>query len=60
MTTAVQNGHGPSATPTVDPSESPLHRLTPEQIEAIGKEFEELTSRSRPTSATATPRTSAR
>ncbi|MGB9184566.1 MAG: acyl-CoA desaturase [Solirubrobacteraceae bacterium] len=42
MTTAVQNGHGPSATPTVDPSENPLHRLTPEQIEAIGKEFEEL------------------
>ena len=42
MTTAVQNGHGPSQPPTVDPSENPLHRLTPEQIEAIGKEFDEL------------------
>ncbi len=42
MTTAVQNGHGPSETPAVDTSENPLHRLTPEQIEAIGKEFDEL------------------
>ena len=42
MTTAVENGHGPSQTPTVDPSENPLHRLTPEQIEAIGKEFDQL------------------
>src|SRR5664279_381213 len=42
MTTAVENGHGPSETPPVDPSENPLHRLTPEQLEAIGKEFDEL------------------
>jgi NADPH-dependent stearoyl-CoA 9-desaturase len=42
MTTAVHNGSGPSAAPTTDPSENPLHRLTAEQIEAIGKEFDEL------------------
>jgi fatty acid desaturase len=42
MTTAIQNGSGPSAAPTIDPSENPLHRLTAEQIEAIGKEFDEL------------------
>jgi fatty acid desaturase len=41
MSTATQNGHGPM-TDAVDPSENPLHRLTPEQIEAIGKEFDEL------------------
>src|ERR1700749_2054349 len=41
--TAAHNGHGPSAS-THDPAESenPLHRLTPEQIEAIGREFDEL------------------
>src|SRR5690349_8234619 len=33
------NGSGPVA---VDEPENPLHRLTPEQIEAIGKEFDEL------------------
>jgi fatty acid desaturase len=42
MTTAIENGSGPGAAPTIDPSENPLHRLTPEQIEAIGKEFDEL------------------
>ncbi len=42
MTTAVHNGSGPSAAPDIDPSENPLHRLTDEQIEAIGKEFDEL------------------
>src|SRR6201986_3186939 len=41
--TAAHNGHGPSAS-THDPadSENPLHRLTPEQIEALGREFDEL------------------
>jgi fatty acid desaturase len=42
MTTAIHNGGGPSAASTIDPSENPLHRLTAEQIEAIGKEFDEL------------------
>jgi fatty acid desaturase len=42
MTDAGQNGHGPSATAAADDSASPLHRLTPEQIEEIGREFDEL------------------
>jgi fatty acid desaturase len=42
MTTTTQNGHGPVAVAPDNSSETPLHRLTPEQIEAIGKEFEEL------------------
>jgi fatty acid desaturase len=42
MTTAVHNGSGPNAASDIDPSENPLHRLTDEQIEAIGKEFDEL------------------
>ena len=42
MTTAVHNGSGPPPTAAIDPAENPLHRLTPEQIEAIGKEFDEL------------------
>jgi fatty acid desaturase len=42
MTTATQNGHGPATAAPTDSSENPLHRLTEEQIEAIGKEFEEL------------------
>jgi fatty acid desaturase len=41
-TTAVQNGAGPTTTTQVDGSENPLHRLTPEQIEALGREFDEL------------------
>ena len=41
MTTATENGAGPSLK-AVDSSENPLHRLTPEQIEAIGREFDEL------------------
>ncbi|HET9102854.1 MAG TPA: acyl-CoA desaturase [Solirubrobacteraceae bacterium] len=40
-TTATQNGHSPAGT-AFDPSENPLHRLTDEQIEAIGREFDEL------------------
>ena len=43
MTTATHNGTGPAATATPDPaSDNPLHRLTPEQIEQIGREFDEL------------------
>jgi len=37
--TATHNGNQPAA---LAPEESPLHRLTPEQIEAIGREFDEL------------------
>jgi fatty acid desaturase len=40
---ASKNGRQPSAIDaSSDPSVNPLHRLTPEQIEAIGKEFDEL------------------
>ncbi len=42
MSTAVQNGPGPAAPTSVDGSDNPLHRLTPEQIEQIGREFDEL------------------
>jgi len=42
MTTATQNGHGPNAADEADDSTNPLHRLTPEQIEEIGREFDEL------------------
>jgi len=42
MTTATQNGHGPNATVEADDSTNPLHRLTPEQIEELGREFDEL------------------
>jgi fatty acid desaturase len=43
MSAAVQNGHGPIAeAPSENGSDNPLHRLTEEQIEAIGKEFDEL------------------
>jgi fatty acid desaturase len=42
MTTATQNGSGPAAPAAEAATENPLHRLTPEQIEDIGKEFEEL------------------
>jgi fatty acid desaturase len=42
MTTAVQNGSGPSGPDTDERSDNPLHRLTPEQIEEIGREFDEL------------------
>jgi NADPH-dependent stearoyl-CoA 9-desaturase len=42
-TTAVHNGKGPGALDhDADDSQNPLHRLTPEQIEAIGREFDEL------------------
>ncbi len=42
MTTAVQNGAGPTRTPDIHESDNPLHRLTPEQIEEIGREFDQL------------------
>jgi NADPH-dependent stearoyl-CoA 9-desaturase len=42
MTTAVQNGSGPSGPPAPESSENPLHHLTPEQLEEIGREFDEL------------------
>ncbi|MGA9858663.1 MAG: acyl-CoA desaturase [Solirubrobacteraceae bacterium] len=42
MTTAVQNGNGRVTAAPPDAAENPLHRLTPEQIEAIGREFDEL------------------
>ncbi len=42
-TTAVHNGNGRAAPePGAADSENPLHRLTPEQIEALGREFDEL------------------
>jgi fatty acid desaturase len=41
-TTAAHNGSGPAATPQGTDSENPLHRLTPEQIEELGREFDEL------------------
>ncbi len=42
MDTATMNGHRTNGEVRIDPSDNPLHRLTPEQIEAIGKEFDEL------------------
>jgi fatty acid desaturase len=42
MDTATTNGHRTNGHVTVDTSENPLHRLTPEQIEEIGREFDEL------------------
>ena len=42
MTTAVHNGNGRAPSVQSDSSENPLHRLTPEQIEALGREFDEL------------------
>jgi fatty acid desaturase len=41
MTTAAHNGTGPATGPEVD-DDNPLHHLTAEQIEAIGREFDEL------------------
>src|SRR5437016_9529606 len=42
MTTATQNGSGPAAPAAEAQPENPLRRLTPEQIEQLGKEFDEL------------------
>ncbi|HYZ81637.1 MAG TPA: fatty acid desaturase, partial [Solirubrobacteraceae bacterium] len=41
MTTTAHNGSGPASAPVADP-DNPLHRLTPEQIEQLGREFDEL------------------
>src|SRR6201992_369793 len=43
MANATHNGHETNGRVTIDDEpESPLHRLTPEQIEEIGREFDEL------------------
>jgi len=42
MATAAENGHRTNGAVAIDDQENPLHRLTPEQIEQIGKEFDEL------------------
>ncbi len=42
MATATENGNRTNGHVAIDASENPLHRLTPEQIEAIGREFDEL------------------
>src|SRR5690242_12197653 len=42
MATATQNGHHTNGHIAVETDDNPLHRLTPEQIEQIGKEFDEL------------------
>ncbi|MEA2147371.1 MAG: NADPH-dependent stearoyl-CoA 9-desaturase [Solirubrobacteraceae bacterium] len=42
MATASTNGHQNSARITVEEPDNPLHRLTEEQIEEIGREFEAL------------------
>ena len=42
MATATQNGHRTNGRVAIDEPDNPLHRLTPEQIEAIGREFDEL------------------
>ena len=42
MATATHNGHRTNGHVAIDEPGNPLHRLTPEQIEAIGREFDEL------------------
>jgi NADPH-dependent stearoyl-CoA 9-desaturase len=42
MATATQNGHHTDGFVEIDEPQSPLQRLTPEQIEEIGREFDEL------------------
>jgi NADPH-dependent stearoyl-CoA 9-desaturase len=42
MTTAAHNGTGPATAPEGNDSDNPLHGLTAEQIEEIGREFDEL------------------
>jgi fatty acid desaturase len=42
MATATQNGHQTNGRVAIEETENPLHRLTPEQIEAIGRELDEL------------------
>src|SRR3981081_2194077 len=42
MATATENGRRVNGRVAIDDPENPLHRLTPEQIEAIGRELDEL------------------
>src|SRR5690349_8780823 len=42
MATVNQDGHRSNGSAPVDTPDNPLHRLTPEQIEEIGREFDEL------------------
>jgi linoleoyl-CoA desaturase len=42
MTSATENGHRTNGRVAIDTPENPLHRLTPEQIEEIGRELDEL------------------
>jgi fatty acid desaturase len=42
MTTATQNGHAGNGKVDLEEPENPLHRLSAEQIEQLGKEFDEL------------------
>ncbi len=42
MATATQNGHQTDRSAASSEPDNPLHRLTPEQIEEIGREFDEL------------------
>jgi fatty acid desaturase len=42
MATVSQDGHRSNGSAPVDTADNPLHRLTPEQIEEIGREFDEL------------------
>ncbi|HUA05095.1 MAG TPA: acyl-CoA desaturase [Solirubrobacteraceae bacterium] len=42
MATATHNGHHTNGRVAVEEPDNPLHRLTAEQIEAIGREFDEL------------------
>ncbi len=42
MANATHNGHQTNGRVTIDEPENPLHRLSPEQIEEIGREFDEL------------------
>jgi linoleoyl-CoA desaturase len=42
MTTQTQDGHRTNGNVAVEEPENPLHRLSPEQIEQIGREFDEL------------------
>jgi fatty acid desaturase len=44
--TVSQDGHQSNAAAVItDPPDNPLHRLTPEQLEALGREFDELGER---------------
>ena len=42
MTTAVHHTNGSAPSAQLGGSDNPLHQLTPEQIEALGREFDEL------------------